>query len=152
MTTQQRIIDKYGQPDKTYLAKYCMEWEVQKDFPWFPAKSFFVNKDFQIKLASAFSSLQKNNLHTEIKTFDGCYNDRSIRGSGSLSQHAFAMAIDLNASLNPMVVKPFDKITPQDRQGKWSGQFIAIMKNAGIFYGGDFSHRPDPMHWGLFFL
>lgn len=150
MTAQQIIIEKYGQPDKDYLAKYCFDWQVKKDFPWFPATEIFINKDFKIKLATAFINLEKANCHTEIKNYDGCFNERTVRGRNSQSLHSWAMAMDMNASLNPMVVKPLDQITAADRLGNWSSEFITIMKAAGIACGGYFIHRPDPMHFALY--
>ena len=147
MTAQQTMIAKYGEPGTDYQLHWCMIWEVQLDFPWFPAKRFMVNKDFKTKLFAAFTNLEKAGRHTEIKTFDGCYNDRMVRGyAGTPSMHDWAAAIDMNAADNPMVSDP----APAQRPGKWSGQFIAIMKAAGIFFGGEFIHRSDPMHWALF--
>jgi len=150
MTAQQIIINKYGEPDKDYLAKFCFNWQVKHDFSWFPATKIFINKDFKTKLAIAFINLEKNNCQTEIKTYDGCFNERNVRAASSQSLHSWAMAIDLNAALNPMVIKPFESITVTDRLGKWSGQFIAIMKAAGITCGGYFIHRPDPMHFACY--
>jgi hypothetical protein len=148
MTTQQTLIEKYGEPSLAYQEKFCAVWEIRNDFAWFPVEKFLVNTDFKAKLFVAFTNLVKANLHTEITEFSGCYNDREVRGMNSTSLHAWAAAIDLNAAENPMLVKPVLDITVADRCGKWSGQFIAIMKAAGLFYGGDFHFRPDPMHFG----
>lgn len=151
MTAQQIIINKYGEPDKKYLETYCYDWQVKQDFPWFPSTEIFINKDFKIELATAFVNLEKANCHTEIKTYDGCFNKRNVRGSAtSQSLHSWAMAIDLNAALNPMVIKPLAEITAADRLGKWSEQFIEIMKSVGITCGGYFIHRPDPMHFAMY--
>jgi hypothetical protein len=146
MSAQQQLIAKYGPPNHDYLIKYCLLWEVHKDFSWFPAHSFLVNKDFKDKLAIAFHQLELKGIHTEIKTFDGCYNDRTVRGSASISLHAWAAAIDLNAATNGMISNP----KPEQRHGTWSLEFIGIMKNAGIYFGGDFIHRSDSMHFGLY--
>lgn len=134
------IIKKYGLPGAEYQARYCVLWKIADDFPWFPAKKIFINKEFKDKLFSAFTNLKKAGIEKEIKTFDGCYNDRSVRGRKSTSLHAWAMAIDLNASLNKL---------GQKNTG-WSGQFVAIMKAAGIYWGGDWLGRKDPMHFALF--
>lgn len=122
-----------------------MTWQVKADFPWFPASAFLINKDFKDVLFTAFTALQAAGLHTEIKTYDGCYNDRPVRGSDVASLHSWAAAIDLNAATNGMVVGP----TTAQRQGAWTPGFISTMKAAGVFYGGDFIHRADPMHWAL---
>lgn len=140
MTLRETIISKYGEPNAAYQAKYCTIWNISKDFPWFPASKIFINKEFKDKLFAAFANIEKANLQSEIKTFDGCYNDRSVRGRESKSLHAWAMAIDLNAAT--------EKLAQQNTN--WSGQFVAIMKAAGIFWGGDWRGRKDSMHFGLF--
>lgn len=146
MSAQQQLLDKYGPPDHAHIVANCMVWNVQADFPWFPVHSFLVNKDFKEDLENAFRALEAAGLHVEIKTFDGCYNDRTVRGSSSTSLHAWAAAIDLNAATNGMVVGPTDA----QRKGTWSDAFISTMIGAGLFYGGNFHTRADPMHWGLF--
>lgn len=144
MNAQQQLTAKYGAPNGVYVKKYCVVWEVDDEFPWFPVSHFLVNQDFLLTLRTAFNSLEAAGLHKEIKTFDGCYNDRSVRGSGAISLHAWAVAIDLNSATNGMVVSP----TPAQRLGTWSQKFIDTMKGAGLFYGGDFKKRSDPMHFG----
>lgn len=133
------IASKYGQPGTTYERKYMELWEISKDFPWFPAKKIFINKDFRKKLTVAFTNLQRAGRHTEIKTFDGCYCIRNTRGYTSPSLHSWGMAIDLNAATERL----------GQTKSNWSGQFIAIMKAAGLYWGGDWG-RPDPMHFALF--
>ncbi len=144
MSAQNDLTIKYGLPSAAYIKKFCTVWDVKAEFPWFPVGHFMVNKDFMLVLRRAFSALEAAGLHKEIKTFDGCYNDRSVRGSGAISLHAWSCAIDLNAADNGMVENP----TPTQRSGKWSLAFIGTMKAAGLFYGGDFRRRADPMHWG----
>lgn len=146
MTAQQQLLAKYGPPNAAYVRAHCSIWDVKSDFSWFPVSHFLVNNDFKILLQAAFRALEANGHWREIHTFDGCYNDRSVRGSGATSLHAWAAAIDLNASVDGMVVNP----TPEQRKGTWSDEFIITMKGAGLFYGGDFHTRADPMHWGMF--
>lgn len=146
MSAQQQLLAKYGPPDHAHIVTSCVVWQIKEDFPWFPANAFLINKDFKDVLFKAFKALEAAGLHTEIETYDGCYNDRPVRGSSAASVHSWAAAIDLNAATNGMVVGP----TPEQRKGKWSDAFIATMKAAGVFYGGDFIHRADPMHWALF--
>lgn len=141
MSAQQTLIAKYGEPDHAYIGKFCEVWNVGNEFPWFPVRNFLVNRDFEIMLRIAFQALEKAGLHTEIKTYDGCYNDRSVRGSQTTSLHAWAFALDINAKDNPMTMD----LT--HAKGTWSDAFIHTMKAAGIFFGGDFHNRKDPMHW-----
>lgn len=139
MTVVQRIIDKYGEPGADYQAKYCELWEIQNDFSWFPAKKIEINKDFKAKLMTVFMNLEEAGLHTEIKTFDGCYNDRNVRGKDTTSLHAWSLAIDLNAS----------RETLGQKTTNWSGRFIAIMEAAGLYWGFRWK-RHDGMHFALF--
>lgn len=148
MTAQQQLLQTYGPPGPLYNTTHCVVWQVQQEFPWFPTKSFMVNKDFLVKLRAAFTALQAAGLHTEIKTYDGCYNDRSVRGHDSTSLHAWAAALDLNALLNPMIPNA-ENLTREQRLGKWSQAFVDIMIAAGISFGGYFHHRADSMHFGL---
>jgi hypothetical protein len=145
MTVQEQLLQTYGPPDTAHIQQWCVVWNVQSEFPWFPVHSFLVNKDFRIKLRKAFTALEEKGLHKEIHSFDGCYNDRNVRGSSSTSLHAWAAACDLNAKQNPMT---YDT-DPVKRHGSWSPEFVATMKSSGIFWGGDWVHRSDPMHFCL---
>jgi D-alanyl-D-alanine carboxypeptidase len=156
MSAQQQLLDKYGEPNHDYILAWCSEWEVKNEFPWFPVNSFLVNRDFEAILRKAFTALQAAGLHTEIKTYDGCYNERTVRGSTAISLHSWACAIDLNASEEGMESIAPDQITPEKRLGNWSKEFVDTMKSAGLYYGGDFhsihadgTERLDPMHYAL---
>jgi hypothetical protein len=146
MSAQVTITAKYGSPGAAYESKFCQLWHVQQDFAWFPAEKIFINSDFKTKLFIAFTALQQAGLHTEIETFDGCLEERNTRGSSIASLHCWAMAMDLNAAKNPMHRQPTDA----QRQGSWSDAFIKTMKAAGLFFGGEFISRADPMHFSLY--
>lgn len=139
MTAQEEIIAKYGQPDKAYFDKYCMMWQVQNDFNWFPAKRIYINSDFKVKLWSAFYELEQAGLHTQIHTFDGCYVERKVRGSTKISLHSWAMAIDVNAYQEKL----------GQLETKFSHEFIAIMVKY-VFWGGLYKGRKDNMHFSLY--
>lgn len=78
---------------------------------------------------------QKQDL---IATFDGCYNDRNIRGSlFAKSMHAAGAAVDLNAATN--------------RMGSPSTQpelLVYLFEKHKAVWGAHFRRR-DPMHWEL---
>ena len=150
MTAQTQIILKYGLPGRDYLNKYCEMWDISKDFPWTlnitigqtqnEWKRIYINKDFKVKLHSAFTNIQKCDLQGEIKTFDGCYVERNVRGRNAKSLHSWALAIDLNAKTEYL-----GRISTD-----WSPRFVAIMKAAGIYWGGDWKGRKDNQHFALF--
>lgn len=140
MNAQKEIISKYGLPDNVYQAKHCELWQVQKDFAWFPTTKIFINKDFKKKLYNAFKELETNNLQSEIKTFDGCFQQRTVRGSDMISLHSWAMAIDINASTEKL----------GQVKSTLSPKFIEIMLKNGLFWGGNYKGRKDPMHFSLY--
>jgi hypothetical protein len=139
MSAQNDIIAKYGEPSKTYFDKYCVMWEIQQDFPWFPAKRIYINTDFKLQLSQAFKGLEATALQHEIITFDGCYVERKVRGSTKMSLHSWAMAIDLNASREKL----------GQVETHFTPEFIAIMVKY-VFWGGNYKGRKDPMHFSLF--
>jgi hypothetical protein len=65
-----------------------------------------------------------------------------------MSLHNWAAAIDMNAGdeRNKMHLNP----TPEMRFGGWSKEFIDCMTTSGIYYGGYFITRCDPMHYCLY--
>jgi hypothetical protein len=149
MTAQETMISKYGQPDGAYQAKFCILWHIIQDFPWFPASAIFLNKDFKDMLFKSFTAVQAASLQGYIKVYNGCLVNRPVRGSNAISMHAWGAAIDLNASADPMVIKEFYKITAADRLGTWPQPFVTAMESGGVFFGGNFIHRPDPMHFSM---
>ncbi len=137
---QQQLFKKYGDPRGAgWESRWMALWHVQKTFPWFPKKSVYMHKDFVVKLQQALTALEAAGLHTEIQTFDGCFNIRRVRGSKSvLSVHSWGAAIDLNAASNPL-----------GSPGKWSDAFLHTMKLHGIYCGQLWQGRKDPMHFAL---
>lgn len=103
-----------------------------------PTLHVYCNKDMAIPLMIALDNVKTRGLLNELKTFDGCYEVRDIRGiPGKMSAHSYAMAIDVNASQNPL-----------GKQGLMTLPFIQCWKDAGFVWGGDFSRR-DAMHFSM---
>jgi len=101
-----------------------------------PSKKIYINKDAHAPLLSAFKKLKDNNLLSELKTFDGCFIIRSVRGTtDQLSTHSYGLAIDLNASENKLGMEP-----------KLSKEFVKCFTDAGWSWGGFFK-RKDGMHF-----
>jgi hypothetical protein len=150
MTPQQQMIAKYGMPGPAYEAKFCTLWAIQEDFPWFPVAKVFINTDFKALMYAGLKKVEADGLHAQIVTFDGCLSERPVRGSSAISMHSWAAAMDLNRTAGHMVQGvPVSQITTAQRLGPWSQQFVDDMKSVGLYFGGDFIHRPDPMHWSL---
>ena len=89
-------------------------------------------------LRRALSTLRRRGLARLVDPgdFAGCYAPRRIPASGSLSLHAFGLAVDLNASRNPQGSHP-----RQDRR------LVRIMERAGLWWGGRWPTVPDGMHF-----
>jgi hypothetical protein len=86
---------------------------------------------FKESLDSAFKCIASRSPDI-ILSYNGCYNNRNIKGTDRKSNHAFGRAIDLNAGTSmPDVV-------------------VDCMKSAGLTWGGDWSPASyDPMHFEL---
>jgi hypothetical protein len=143
MKTQKQLIAKFGNPYEDRLAferKWMVLWEVPKEItdaiPVIPRK-IYVNYYLIVALEDTLKELIANNLHGEIRTFDGIFNIRPKRGSAGISTHAWGIAIDLNAKWNPFR----GKVT-------WSKAFLSIWRNNGWICGADWSPASiDGMHF-----
>lgn len=151
MTAQQIIIGKYGLPGAEYENKFMEVWQVAAQFDWFNkvinsatgkgTEKIYLNRDFKNKLIEAFKMLECNGAYKEIKTFDGCYQIRKVRGAISTSSlHSWGMAIDLNAAKEKL----------GQEKTFWSNKFINTMLDAGLFWGGSWKSRKDSMHFALY--
>lgn len=137
---QELLYKRYGDPRvPAFEPAWMTLWAVRDAFPWFPQARIYVHRDFKAALIPAFTALQNGGHYREIKTFDGCFNIRHVRGSYSvLSVHSWGAAIDLNAWDNPMATA-----------GKWTAAFIRTMQAHRIYCGQSWTGRKDPMHFAL---
>ena len=100
-------------------------------------KRIYCNKDIVNPLYKAFDNLINRGFATELKTWDGCFNIRQMRGSNNMSLHSWGIAIDVNAFENGLNKEP-----------KLSTGFVQCFKDAGFDWGGDWT-RIDGMHFQL---
>lgn len=137
---QLHLYKKYGDPRSAgWEPRWMTLWPIRKDFAWFPQERIYLHKDFKPLLHAAFKQLEANGCYREIKTFDGCFNIRHVRGGYSvLSIHSWGAAIDLNARDNPIATA-----------GKWSKTFIDTMQQHGLYCGQNWTGRKDPMHFAM---
>jgi hypothetical protein len=89
-------------------------------------------------LRRALRTLERRGLSRVVDRADyaGCYAPRRIPGSGTLSLHAWGLAVDINASRNPQGSPP-----NQDRR------LVRIMERHGFSWGGRWPTVPDGMHF-----
>lgn len=98
----------------------------------------YVNKDMIPALERALRNIIDRGLIDELKTFDGCFMVRDVRGEpGHLSCHCYALAIDCNASENQLGHEP--KVSPE---------LVKCFTDEGFSWGGNF-HRKDGMHYSF---
>lgn len=102
-----------------------------------PTKSIYCNNDMKPFLLKALSNVFEHGYIHELKTFDGCWSIRCVRGSDKPSTHSYALAIDINAKENQLGMRP-----------KLSTGFVKCFEDEGFDWGGRFT-RLDPMHFSL---
>jgi len=129
-------LKKYG--ESTPNNKWLTLWDVptELEIGMIP-KRIYCNKDLILPLSKVFRSLIDTGFVEEIKTWDGCFNIRKIKGSKSMSLHSWAIACDVNAFENQLGQIP-----------KLSEGFVSCWTDNGFDWGGRFS-RMDGMHFQL---
>lgn len=103
-------------------------------YRWKGMHGFWCNRVLVAKFQRVYRKIVMQGLAQELKTFDGCYNLRYIRGGSKLSTHSWAIAVDHNAEENPLGAEP------QIDMG-----IVAIFEAEGFVWGGRFQ-RKDSMH------
>lgn len=151
--TRAQCVERYGAID--FATKYWPEkrkWIQMLEIPegWFPnwkvldtkmpVKHIAANVDIHGPLLAALKALKDRGLSEKLLTFDGCFNIRMARGSKTFfSAHSYGLAVDLNAKWNPM--------GSTHTQFHAMPGFVQCFTDAGFFWGGNFSKRPDAMHF-----
>jgi D-alanyl-D-alanine carboxypeptidase len=98
------------------------------------------NRRLFAPLRRALRSLERRRLSNVVDRADyaGCFAPRRIPGSGSLSLHAWGLAIDINAAANPRL-----------GDSRQDHRLVRAMEGAGFTWGGRWPTVPDPMHFEL---
>jgi hypothetical protein len=143
MKTQAQLIEKFGDPYKASLKferKWMQLWdvpeEINKAIPALPNK-IYINYLLIVPLEDTLRELIANDLHRQIRTWDGCFNIRKKRGSFGISVHSWGIAVDLNAAWNPFR----GAVT-------WSDKFLSVWRDNGWICGADWSTASkDGMHF-----
>lgn len=145
--TQEEAIQRYGPVSHGMWineAQHCGLLKIPEDIAanWTnsatrqPTFAIYCNKDIHGPLLSALLAVRERGLLKQLKTFDGCFSVRPIRGhQDRLSAHCFAAAIDINAATNRL-----------GTVGENSDELSACFIEQGFTWGKTFS-RMDPMHY-----
>jgi hypothetical protein len=101
-----------------------------------PTTHIYCNIDISDRLLNSLKNVDARGLIDELKSFDGCYIVRDVRGEpGKISMHSWGMAIDINAYENHLGCTP--TISPQ---------LVQCFTDEGAIWGGTFK-RKDGMHF-----
>lgn len=158
MVTGLDCFDKWGDPNTTFdEGSYMTLWEVPewvtKYIQTIP-KRIYCNKEMIVHFQSAFHNILEADLAHEIKTWDGCFQVRPIRGrekeveallrQGSIEKamiymsiHSWGVAFDINAAWNGLGKEP--QMRPE---------LVQCFEEAGFEWGGRWK-RKDGMHFQL---
>ena len=155
IVTRASMIAKYGDIikngtsldyERSHMGVYKPSEFLLSKIPCLP-KKIYCHKELYPKLEKVLLFLIEKDLHTEIKTYDGCFNLRASRGLGDISMHSYGIAIDINAKDNPLGKTREDciamNLTP------FTAEFVSIFRSNGFTPGFDFKSRPDGMHFQL---
>lgn len=136
MITPRQALDRYGSPvHETAMVLWDVPDVMTRSA--IPGR-IYVNRDMRGPLAQAIVNLIVRGCIDELKTWDGCFNIRPMRGSSQASLHSWGLAVDVNASWNAM-----------GAPSTLSEEFVMCWKDAGFDWGGDWESRPDSMHFQL---
>src|SRR6185369_7565160 len=152
MITSEQAIKKYGNPltdqlnwERKNMIMFDINDTINQANPVIPNR-IYCNKDFGVVVDKWLTALYEHKLLEEIKTWDGCFNVRKMRGINALSLHAFGIAIDINASHNPLNVSReqcvLKGLVP------FTEEFVKVSRNI-VDCGWDWSSRFDGMHFQL---
>lgn len=146
MVTSAQCLKKYGEPSASN--KNLVLWDVPTELEiGVIPKRIYCNKDLIKPLEAAFKALIATGCVNELKTWDGCFNIRKKRGLVSMSLHSWAIAIDVNAAMNPL------GLTREQIKARgltpFSEKFLDCFRKNGFDCGADWVNRPDFMHMQL---
>jgi hypothetical protein len=101
-----------------------------------PTTHIYCNKDLMDPLTKAFRNVIDRLQVGYLKTFDGCFNIRDVRGEpGKISAHSYGLAIDFNAATNRL-----------GTEGDMPEELAKCFTDEGFAWGKNFN-RKDPMHF-----
>ena len=146
-TTTAQLYAKFGDPhNERNLALLYLPQDLLTANPKLPVR-IYLNKDLHAPLVDALHRCKTVGVLGEITTFDGAFSIRTVRGGVSSSKHSWAYAVDFNAAhnrlgytyaqLKAMGLRPFTET------------FLSSFRAAGFTCGGDWTSRPDRMHFEM---
>ena len=152
MVESKQLIKLYGDPsvntldwERSNMVLWKLPALIHLAIPEIPSK-IYIHHKFMPVVERWLTDLIKEGVSSEIRTYDGCWNVRTKRYLKSLSIHAFGMAVDLNASHNPLRLTR-DQCTAKGLN-PFSKKFIDVSRKH-LDCGADWVTRPDLMHFQI---
>lgn len=138
----------YGNPERDEIKKQLVR--VKPPFRMYydgrPIKGISFHRKAAAALKAALDEIWDYYGHSQekidaagVSDYYGAYNHRRIRGRNAWSNHAYGIAIDLNADENPL----------GGGKGNMPQPVIDAFYRQGFKWGGDYRGRTDPMHFEL---
>jgi len=140
MISSKEAFSFFGDPHKAE-SKHMTLWIIPEDIRSASSvipKKIYCNKLLVKPLESAFRALISTGHIDELKTFDGCFNIRQMRGGVSFSLHSWGIAVDVNAATNKFGGTP-----------SLSEDFVKCFTDNGFDWGGHWKTTKDGMHFQL---
>lgn len=134
--------------ERKHMILYDLPQDINDAIKVLPNK-IYLNKVIAEPLTKVFRDLIAKGLHTEIKTYDGCFNIRKQRGSQAISMHSFGIALDLNATWNPLIrnVSATNREAKRQELVQWSEPFLQVWRDNNFECGADWMSVLDGMHF-----
>lgn len=144
---QDELVKRFGAPWMDGSLDGSSWWKLHQEkvtvpsiFTFNASDSMYVNAYIAVVVKKTFADIAARGLAQEVKTFDGCFKLRAVRGYENTvprkwSVHTWGMAIDINAAENGLGIEP-----------KLSPELVSCFKRFGWQWGGDFK-RKDGMHF-----
>jgi len=130
------LLKVFGEPK---LEKGMVLWDVPTELEiGVIPKRIYCNKAMVKPLEAAFRNLVTRNHAKELRTYDGCFSIRNIRGRTTPSLHSYGVAIDFDAAWNRL-----------GQPSKLSAGLVQCFIDAGFNWGGNFKTRLDCQHFEL---
>ena len=97
------------------------------------------------RVRDLFAAWESAGLLSLVRTWDGSFSERRIRGRDTVSKHAYGAAFDINAAWNKLGAEP----APVGAEGTVI-PLVALAQEHGFAWGGNFKGRKDAMHFEAF--
>ena len=131
-----------GNPEAVIISSSWVQQHIQlTEIPVFHRAS--VNKVIAKQFGDLWLAWEQAGLLPLIKTFDGAWAPRFVRGSRStLSAHSWGTAFDINARWNGLGVTP-----PFVGKEGSVRKLVPLAEQFGFGWGGYYRTRQDGMHF-----